>query len=336
MHNINELKNEIFQLLENATKDEIESLKIKYLGRKGILPSILRGLKDLPQEERKKVGKEANILRKELEDYFTKYYKVNTTTQKSGSFLDYSLPGREPSIGSIHPLSKAMDEIIDIFTRLGFQIEYGPDIETDYYNFEALNVPKYHPSRDMQDTFYIENSDLLLRTHTSPVQIRAMEKSKPPIRIIVPGRCYRKDEIDPSHSPVFHQIEGLYVDEDVSFADLNGILSTFARDFFGTDTKTRFTPSYFPFTEPSLEMYVSCVFCEGKGCNVCKHTGWLEVLGCGLVNPKVFEYVGYDANKYSGFAFGGGIERFAMLKYRINDMRLFFENDIDFLKGVIK
>ncbi|MCD6246509.1 phenylalanine--tRNA ligase subunit alpha [candidate division WOR-3 bacterium] len=335
MRDIKELREEILTSLKNASSSEYEALKIKYLGRKGVITSILRGLKEVPKEERKVIGMEANKLKKEIEEFF-RQHKVKGAKSYSGKFTDYTLPGRRILPGAVHPVSRALDEIIDIFVRLGFSIEYGPEIESDYYNFEALNVPKHHPSRDMQDTFYIAGSDRLLRTHTSPVQIRTMENQKPPIRMIAPGRCYRKDEIDPSHSPVFHQVEGLYVDENVTFADLKGILSAFAREFFGPDTKTRFTPSFFPFTEPSSEMYVSCVFCGGKGCSVCQHTGWLEVLGCGLVNPKVFQYVGYNTEKYSGFAFGLGVERFAMLKYGIDDMRLLFENNIEFLKGVIE
>ncbi|NIA22897.1 MAG: phenylalanine--tRNA ligase subunit alpha [Proteobacteria bacterium] len=335
MRDIKDLREEILISLKNASSNEYEALKIKYLGRKGVITSILRGLKGVPKEERKIIGMEANKLKKEIEEFF-KQHKVERAKSSSGKFRDYTLPGRKNLPGAVHPVSRALDEIINIFMRLGFSIEYGPEIESDYYNFEALNIPKHHPSRDMQDTFYIAESDKLLRTHTSPVQIRTMERQKPPIRVIAPGRCYRKDEIDPSHSPVFHQVEGLYVDENVTFADLKGILSAFAGDFFGPDTKTRFTPSFFPFTEPSSEMYVSCVFCGGKGCNVCQYTGWLEVLGCGLVNPKVFEYVGYDTEKYSGFAFGLGVERFAMLKYGIDDMRLLYENNIEFLKGVIK
>ncbi len=335
MRDLKELRDEILNALQNAKPEEYESLKIKYLGRKGVITSVLRGLKDVPKEERKSIGMEANKLKKEIEDFF-KLHSPEKGKTSSKKFTDYTLPGRKKNLGAFHPINRALDEIIDIFMRLGFSIEYGPEIESDYYNFEALNVPKHHPSRDMQDTFYIDGSDKLLRTHTSPVQIRTMEKSQPPIRMIAPGRCYRKDEIDPSHSPVFHQVEGLFVDRDVTFADLKGILSVFAREFFGPETKTRFTPSFFPFTEPSSEMYVSCVFCGGKGCNVCQHTGWLEVLGCGLVNPKVFEYVGYDRDKYNGFAFGLGVERFAMLKYGIDDMRLLFENNTEFLKGVIK
>jgi phenylalanyl-tRNA synthetase alpha chain len=244
--------------------------------------------------------------------------------------IDVTLPGRRSVRGSLHPVSLVTDDIVDIFSRLGFSVEEGPEIEKDFYNFEALNIPKDHPARDMQDTFYI-NDDLVLRTHTSPVQIRTMLKQPPPIRIIAPGTVYRRDS-DLTHSPMFHQIEGFLVDERVTFGDLKGILTHFLNEYFGTGLQVRFRPSFFPFTEPSAEVDIACVICGGSGCRVCGGTGWLEILGCGMIDPEVFAAVSYDAKKYSGFAFGMGLERIAMLKYGVSDLRLFFENDIRFLK----
>jgi len=245
--------------------------------------------------------------------------------------IDVTLPGNPPQIGRLHPLMQVLDEIKDIFKGMGFTIEMGPEAETDYYNFEALNIPPDHPSRDLQDTFYLTQNEMLLRTHTSPVQIRTMKKMKPPVRMIAPGRCFRKDTPDATHSPMFHQVEGLVVDKGVSFADLKGVLLAFMRKLFGPQTRVRFRPSFFPFTEPSAEYDLSCILCGGKGCNVCKDTGWLEISGAGMVDPAVFGFVDYDPETYSGYAFGMGVERIAMIKYRIGDIRLFYDNDLRFL-----
>jgi len=244
--------------------------------------------------------------------------------------IDITLPGKPCLSGKTHPLNKVLDEIKDIFLPMGFSIQEGPEIELDYYNFEALNMPKHHPARDMQDTFYVSD-DVVLRTHTSPVQVRVMEKKKPPLKIIAPGKVYRCDA-DISHTPMFHQVEGLMVDTDISFSDLKGVLGLFIHSFFGENTPVRFRPSYFPFTEPSAEVDIGCIFCAGKGCRVCKTTGWLEVMGCGMVNPRVFEMSGYDPDEFTGFAFGMGVERLTMLKYAIDDIRLFYENDLRFLQ----
>lgn len=311
----------------------LTNLKVKYLGRSGVLTQILRNIKSLPSSERPRVGKKANELRRSLESELSKRSKQLQSAKREEAIrsggIDLSLPGRRPHIGKYHPLKTTHDEIVSIFNGLGFTVEDGPEVETDYYNFEALNFPKDHPARDMQDTFYLEH-DLILRTHTSPVQIRTMERKKPPLRMICPGKAYRTDN-DMTHTPMFSQVEGLAVDETISFADLKGVLSIFCRAYFGKDTKVRFRPSFFPFTEPSAEIDIGCVLCKGKGCRVCKETGWIEILGAGMVNPNVFKYVGYDSEKYQGFAFGMGIERVAMLKYGINDIRLFFENDVRFL-----
>ncbi|MEO0277137.1 MAG: phenylalanine--tRNA ligase subunit alpha, partial [candidate division WOR-3 bacterium] len=250
---------------------------------------------------------------------------------KEEEFIDLFLPVRKLLTGSLHPISITLKEIEEIFANMGFEVVSGPEIESEYNNFEALNIPKEHPVRDMQASFFIEE-DIILRTHTSPVQIRVMSSRKPPVRIIAPGKVYRVDPFDPSHSPVFHQVEGLYVDEGVTFAELKGTIEIFAREFFGPDTRIKFLPSYFPFTEPSAEVAISCTICKGKGCSTCGGEGWLEILGCGMVHPKVFENVGYDPERYTGYAFGFGVERMAMIKYRIPDIRLFYENSIDFLE----
>jgi len=310
----------------------LEAFRIRYLGRNGELTEILKEIGTLPSEERPRLGKLANAIKIELiQRIADKNAAIRRERQeKEHAKIDLTLPGHPFPRGHLHPLTQTLEECLSIFKRYGFQIAEGPEIESDYYNFEALNIPKNHPARDMQDTFYI-SEDRVLRTHTSPVQIRVMEKFKPPIRIVAPGTVYRHDE-DISHTPMFHQIEGLLVDEKVSMADLKGILTTFARHYFSPDTKVRFRPSFFPFTEPSAELDIECVLCGGDGCAVCKQGGWLEVMGCGMVHPAVFEKVKIDAQKYSGFAFGMGIERIAMLKYRIHDIRLFFENDIRFLR----
>ena len=315
-----------------TTLDGIEQLRIRYLGRKGTITKKLKEIKNVSQEERPGYGQAFNNLKVILEETFSaKCDEMGAKKTKSERFFDFTMPGDKDWLGHAHPLMKTMYEIIDIFVRMGFSVAYGPDVETDFYNFEALNFPKDHPSRDTQDTFYLDN-DLLLRTQTSPVQVRVMESKKPPIRMISPGRCYRVDNFDSSHSPVFHQIEGLYVDTNVTMSDLTGTLDIFAKALFGASTKTKLAPHFFPFTEPSAEHLVSCPFCKEKGCTTCGHSGWLEIMGCGMVHPNVFKMVGYDADKYTGFAFGMGVDRVCMLKYGINDMRLLFENDMRFIR----
>jgi len=329
---IEDIKNEILSELNlSSSKKEIEDIRIKYLGRKGIITQRLKDIKNLDPKVRPRHGKVLNILKSTIEEELErKGQKVAKESREEERFFDYTMPGDRRWLGHLHPLTTTMDEIVDVFVRMGFTVEYGPDVETEFYNFEALNMPKDHPSRDIQDTFYLENN-LLLRTQTSPVQIRVMESRKPPVRIISPGRCYRVDNFDSSHSPVFHQIEGLYVDKNVTLSDLIGTLNTFAKAIFGESTRTKLTPHYFPFTEPSAEVHVSCPFCKEKGCTTCKHTGWIEIMGCGMVHPEVFRKVGYDPDKYTGFAFGMGIERVCMPRYGIHDMRLFFENDQRFI-----
>ncbi len=318
----------------DALKDisSLESFRIKYLGKKGEITQALKALKDLPLEEKKRLGSELNDLKNFLEDALKKKKRELLLEEEDKEIdLDLTLPGRRQVQGALHPLTQVMDEICEIFLRLGFEIVTGPEVESDYYNFTALNIPPWHPARDMQATFYLK-SGALLRTHTSPMQIRAMLQKKPPLRIIAPGKVYRCDA-DVRHSPMFHQIEGLLVDDRVSFSDLKGILAYFAREIFGEGIRLRFRPSYFPFTEPSLEMDISCVICEGRGCRVCSHTGWLEILGAGMVHPEVLKAVDYDITKWQGFAFGLGIERIAMIKYGIEDIRLFFENHLYFLES---
>jgi phenylalanyl-tRNA synthetase alpha chain len=315
--------------------EELEKLRIKYLGRKGLFTEIFNDIRSLPAEERPKVGELANRVRNEVfSEWDKKKREIDLRREKveeEKKVIDVTLPGKKFTLGRKHPITLTLDEIKNIFVSLGFRIVDGPEVETEYYNFEALNMDLDHPARDMWSTLYI-GEGILLRTHTSPVQIRVMERQSPPLAIIAPGKCYRRDAIDASHSPMFHQVEGLLVDEGVSFANLKGVLTHFSHRMFGPETKVRFRPSFFPFTEPSVEVDIKCVICEGRGCSVCKQTGWLEILGAGMVNPKVFEFVNYDTNKYTGFAFGMGVERIAMLRYGIDDMRLFFENDLRFLK----
>lgn len=331
-NNIEEIYQGASSELEKAeTLEAVESLSVKYLGRKGLVTLYLRGLSALPPEERPFAGKRSNEVKVALEEVFAQA-KTRCESQAEGADMgiDVTLPGRTISAGRLHPLTQITQEICGIFTRLGFSIVEGPEIESDYYNFEALNIPKHHPARDMQDTFYI-SENTVLRTHTSPTQPRVMEKQAPPVRIIAPGKVYRCDS-DITHTPMFHQVEGLLVDENVSFGDLKGILTTFVHQMFDKETSLRFRPSFFPFTEPSAEVDIRCVICRGKGCRVCSHTGWLEVLGAGMVHPAVFENVGYDTKKYTGFAFGMGVERITMLKYGIDDIRKYFENDFRFLR----
>lgn len=321
--------------LEEAVKVEdaeaLEAVRIKYLGRNGKLKEIMATLKDLPNEEKPAFGKTANQFKQEL----TKLIEEKKTALKQSgssrkSSFDYTRPGQWRGLGSQHPISQITDRISEVFQTLGFSVADGPDIETVYNNFDALNTPKDHSSRDMQDTFYLENGDLM-RCHTSPVQVRYMKEHKPPVRIIAPGRCYRRDTPDATHSANFHQVEGLYVAEDVSMVDLKGTLSYFASELMGPDVKIRFRPHFFPFTEPSVEVDFTCHVCRGKGCRVCKDSGWIEIMGAGMVDPHVFQQVGYDPDSLTGYAFGMGIERIAMILYGIEDIRLLYENDIRFL-----
>ncbi len=333
---LKQAQKEAFLTIEQTNKLEgLEQIRIKYLGRKGIITSLLKSLKDLSEEERPTLGRLSNQIKSEVEEFLlkrTKELKEREAVQKKGKeFFDYTLPGRKGWEGRLHPLTQVNEEIIRIFYGMGFEVAKGPDVETDYYNFSALNFAPDHPARDMQDTFYIKG-DLLLRTHTSPVQLRVFEKRKPPVRIIAPGRCYRNEAINARSFCTFHQVEGFYVDTDVTFADLKGVLSAFVWELFGKDVTLRFRASFFPFTEPSAEVDISCVICGGKGCSVCKHRGWLEILGAGMIDPEVYKAVGYDPEIYSGYAFGMGVERIAMLKYGIDDIRLFYENDIRFLR----
>jgi len=315
------------------SKQDLEAVQFKYLGRKGEVTSILRGLKDLPNDLKKTVGAAANKARVEIEEAVKEAAGKFKTVVVDSSF-DPTLPGISQRLGAIHPINMVMNQMIRAFQRMGFGIATGPDIETDYYNFEALNFPPDHPARDMQDTFYVED-DLLLRTHTSPVQIRVMEKFKPPVKFIAPGKTFRNEAISTRSYYVFHQVEGFLVDKNVTLADLKACLVAFCKDFFGEGLKLRFRPSYFPFTEPSAEVDISCFLCGGKGCQLCKYAGWLEILGCGMVDPNVLKEVGYDPEVYSGYAFGIGVERMAMLKYGIKDIRLFYENDIRFIRQFI-
>ena len=322
--------------LENAASiQDIEAVRIKFLGKKGELTGILKQMGKLSAEERPVVGQLANVIRSEIEakieeDSKSIAQKLQAEKLKAEK-IDVTLPGKAKVLGSRHTLTVVLDDIKDIFIGMGFDIVDGPEVEKDYYNFEALNIPKDHPARDTQDTFYI-NENIVLRTQTSPVQVRVMEKQQPPIRIISPGRVFRSDAVDATHSPLFHQIEGLVVDKGVSFADLKGTLEIFIKQLYGEDSVVRFRPHHFPFTEPSAEVDVQCFNCHGAGCPLCKGEGWIEILGCGMVHPKVLETCNIDPEVYSGFAFGLGLERIAMRRYNINDLRLFFENDVRFLK----
>jgi phenylalanyl-tRNA synthetase alpha chain len=313
---------------------DIQQLKVKYLGKKGLVTSKLKTLSAISPDLRPSYGKTVNEVKTHIEqelDRLESSLKEEEHKKRIISeAIDVTLPGKFTPFGREHPVSKVLSEITGIFASMGFETEEGPEVESDYYNFESLNIPKDHPARDMQDTFYISD-DVVLRTHTSPVQTRVMEKRKPPLKIIAPGKVYRCDA-DICHTPMFHQVEGFMVDTDVAFSDLKGVLELFIHSFFGLGTPVRFRPSYFPFTEPSAEIDIGCIFCSGKGCRVCKNTGWLEILGAGMINPRVFEYVGYDPEIYSGFAFGMGVERITMLTYSIDDIRLFFDNDLRFLR----
>ncbi|MGD9017084.1 MAG: phenylalanine--tRNA ligase subunit alpha [Desulfobacterales bacterium] len=310
--------------------DALRDLSIRYLGRKGRVTGFLRGISKLPPEERASAGKQANDVKQQIDGALkTALRRMEEEALSAEGGIDVTLPGRSFPVGSLHPLNRIMGEICDIFRRMGFSVAEGPEVETDYYNFEALNVPKYHPARDMQDTFYVSDA-IVLRTQTSPMQIRVMETQAPPLAVIAPGKVYRCDS-DLTHTPMFHQVEGLLVDEAVSFAELKGTLTRFVHEMFDRRTSIRFRPSFFPFTEPSAEVDILCVICRGDGCRVCSGSGWLEILGSGMVHPNVFRSVDYDTEQYTGFAFGMGVERIAMLKYGIDDIRRFFANDLRFL-----
>jgi len=320
-------------LLEAGSMSELQDAKVRFLGKKGVMTSIMKGMGQLSSEDRPILGALANRIKEELESLYEERAEsvraAELEHRLASERVDVTLPGRRHATGSKHPITLVTEEINGIFSSLGFGVAEGPEIEMDFYNFAALNMPKNHPARDMQDTFYV-TEDVVLRTHTSPVQIRTMLKQAPPVRVIAPGTVYRRDS-DLTHTPMFHQIEGFLVDRDITFGDLKGVLTTFISQFFGKGTGVRFRPSFFPFTEPSAEVDIQCVICAGAGCRVCKNSGWLEILGSGMIDPEVFKAVNYDHEKYSGFAFGMGIERIAMLKYGVNDLRLFFENDLRFL-----
>jgi len=332
---LQQIKTEVTDLLAKTNDLEgLEQLRIRFLGKKGELTAVLKGMGQLSAEERPVIGALANEVRSYLEQEIdSRKEELSAKMQEEKlkkEVIDVTMPGKKQELGKLHPLTQVLDEIKNIFVGLGFQIAEGPEVEYDYYNFEALNIPKYHPARDTQDTFYIEDN-IVLRTQTSPMQVRVMEKQKPPIRILAPGRVYRSDAVDATHSPVFHQVEGLVVDKGVTMADLKGTLEAFIKELYGADAKVRFRPHHFPFTEPSAEMDVSCFVCGGEGCRVCKGEGWIEILGCGMVHPKVLANCGIDPEEYSGFAFGLGLERVVMRRYGIDDLRLFFENDLRFL-----
>lgn len=329
---ISQLKSEIDQFSSNA-KDVAEEFRIRFIGTSGLVKGLMGEMKNIAPENRKDAGLALNALKQHAEEKYNGLKDAAPKTKSSEKKIDLTLPGDEMQVGSRHPISIVKNKIISIFQRIGFTVAEGPEVEDDWHNFTALNLPENHPARDMQDTFYVnEDPAWMLRTHTSSVQVREMEKGKLPIRIICPGRVFRNETISARAHCFFHQVEGLYIEENVSFADLKQTLYFFVKEMFGQDIKIRFRPSYFPFTEPSAEMDISCLICGGSGCNVCKQTGWVEILGCGMVHPNVLENCSIDSEKYTGFAFGMGIERITMLKYQINDLRLFSENDIRFLK----
>jgi len=352
---IEAIKTQIDSEIQNINSpEELEDFRVRFLGRKGIVAQLTSTIPSLPQQERATFGQEANALKNKILSLINEKQKLITAGPilPAVTLCDISMPGIVQDLGHLHPITKVVDEICTIFHRMGFSVVEGPEIETEYNNFTGLNIPLEHPSRDVFDTFYIVpqatrptphaksvqraacsvQSRLLLRSHTSPVQIRVMKSRKPPLAVVVPGRVYRPDAVDASHSFMFHQIEGFMVDENIRFSDLKGVLEVFAKAVFGKDIRMRFRPHFFPFTEPSAEVDISCIICQGKGCSVCGKKGWLEILGSGMIHPNVFKHVGYDSKKYTGFAFGLGLERIAMLKYGIDDIRLFFENDLRFLK----
>ncbi|MBW1799725.1 MAG: phenylalanine--tRNA ligase subunit alpha [Deltaproteobacteria bacterium] len=333
------MKDKFLQIEERALErldainafSELESFRIEFLGKKGLIAALMKQMKGLPPEKRPEIGRLANQVKGHLAERFEQVRgRLESRKEKDGSLRDVTLPGRAPQRGHLHPITQVIGEICHIFMKMGYRVVKGPNVELDYYNFEALNIPRDHPARDMQDTFYVSDN-VVLRTHTSPMQVRTMESQSPPVSVIVPGKVYRRDS-DVSHTPMFHQIEGLLVDKGVTFGDLKGTLTLVVRQMFGRDTALRFRPSFFPFTEPSAEVDIRCVICRGKGCRTCGHTGWLEILGSGMVDPEVYGFVDYDPEVYSGYAFGLGIERIAMLKYGIDDIQLFFKNDMRFLK----
>ena len=333
------MKEQLLELEKNALRAleaandaaELERFRITYLGTKGRLTSLMRRLGELSASDRPEAGRLANRIKRDLTRKFeAAREKVGPVKRDQAVFLDVTLPGREPLRGHFHPITLVIKEVCQIFSRMGFSVVEGPNVELDYYNFEALNIPKDHPARDMQDTLYV-SENVVLRTHTSNMQVRVMESQKPPVSVIAPGKVYRRDS-DVSHTPMFHQLEGFLVDTNVGFGDLKGTLTSVVHQMFGRGTALRFRPSFFPFTEPSAEVDIQCVICGGKGCRTCAHTGWLEILGCGMIDPEVYRFVGYDPEIYSGFAFGMGFERVAMLKYGIDDIQLFFRNDMRFLR----
>lgn len=328
-------KEAVEEIKSSISSESIEEIRVKYLGKKGLLTGILRGMGKLSKEERPIIGKVANEVREEIESEMEACLKEIKTKEKNerlkNEVIDITMPGKKKDIGGMHPINKVLDEIKEIFFGMGFVITDGPEVELDYYNFEALNIPENHPAKDEQDTFYI-NDKVVLRTQTSPMQIRYMENNKPTIKMISAGKVFRSDSVDATHSPVFHQIEGLVVGKNITMANLKGTLDSFVKRFFGENIKTKFRPHHFPFTEPSAEVDVSCFMCGGKGCRVCKGEGWIEILGCGMVHPNVLKYGGINPEEYSGFAFGMGLERIVMIKYGIDDIRLLFDNDIRFLK----
>ncbi|MBP1740105.1 MAG: Phenylalanyl-tRNA synthetase alpha chain [Deltaproteobacteria bacterium] len=333
------MKDQVLEIEKKAIQDlgkvrdlsDLERFRIAYLGKKGLLTSLMKRLGELSPEERPEAGQVVNRLKNELTRRFEEARERILSRKEEGvSLLDVTLPGREPLRGHLHPITQVFQEICEIFRRMGFKVVEGPEVELDYYNFEALNIPADHPARDMQDTFYVSDK-VLLRTHTSPMEPRVMETQLPPVRIISPGKCYRRDS-DVTHTPMFQQVEGLLVDKGITFGDLKGTLTSFVHQMFGRETALRFRPSFFPFTEPSAEVDIRCVLCRGKGCRTCKNTGWLEILGSGMNDPAIYKFVNYDPEVYSGFAFGMGIERVAMLKYGIDDIQLFYRNDMRFLR----
>ncbi len=332
---IENIRNLAHEALESSQSlKEIDEIRVRFLGKKGELTNILKQMGSLSAEERPVIGQLANEIRAKIENEITsrisQLKEQELERRLREERLDVTLPSTRHPLGKQHPINQVLDEVKDIFLGMGFSITEGPEVETDYYNFEALNLPKDHPARDTQDTFYISDN-ILLRTQTSPVQIRVMERQKPPVRVIAPGRVFRSDAVDATHSPIFHQIEGLVVDRGVTMADLKGTLEIFVKELYGPETVVRFRPHHFPFTEPSAEMDIMCFECQGKGCSLCKGEGWIEILGCGMVHPKVLQNVGIDPDEYSGFAFGMGLERIVMRRYNIKDLRLFYENDVRFL-----
>ncbi len=334
MQQTEQIESDAVTAVNNSTSlDELEAIRVQYLGKKGVLTQLLKQLGQLDVGIRRSAGQQINLAKKKVQTSIEQRREELQAAQLLEKLqqekIDVTLPGRRQSSGNLHPITQTMTAILDLFSAMGFDVAAGPEVEDDYHNFEALNIPKHHPARAMQDTFYIADGHVL-RTHTSPVQIRTMEQQAPPIKVLAPGRVYRCDS-DLTHTPMFHQVEGLLVDESVTFADLKGVIIEFLSQFFGQHLAVRFRPSYFPFTEPSAEVDIACVKCQGKGCRICSHTGWLEVLGCGMVHPNVFRHVNIDSEKYTGFAFGLGVERLAMLRYEVPDLRMFFENDIRFL-----